>query len=182
KTDPVKAINEVVGSGPYRFLKDEFVPGSSAAWEKFDGYVPRQEPAEWSSGGKIANFHRIEWKIITDAATASAALQNGEVDWYEQAQADLVPLLRRNSDIVIAPSNPQGYIGGLRFNCLHPPFNDVRLRRAVLVAVNQEDYMRTIMEDDRSAWRVCRSQYRCGSACGIEVDLLIQEEELERAR
>ena len=120
KTDPFKAINEVVGSGPYRFLKDEFVPGSSAAWEKFDGYAPRQEPAEWSSGGKIANFQRIEWKIITDAATASAALQNGEVDWYEQAQADLVPLLRRNSDIVIAPSNPQGYIGGLRFNCLHP--------------------------------------------------------------
>jgi len=74
KTDPFKAINEVVGSGPYRFLKDEFVPGSSAAWEKFDGYVPRQEPAEWSSGGKIANFQRIEWRIITDAATASAAL------------------------------------------------------------------------------------------------------------
>src|SRR6202035_896278 len=71
KTDPFKAINEVVGSGPYRFLKEEFVPGSSAAWEKFDGYVPRQEPAEWSSGGKIANFPRIEWKIITDAATAS---------------------------------------------------------------------------------------------------------------
>ncbi len=171
KTDPFKAINEVVGSGPYRFLKDEFVPGSSAAWEKFDGYVPRQEPAEWSSGGKIANFQRIEWKIITDAATASAALQNGEVDWYEQAQADLVPLLRRNSDIVIAPSNPQGYIGGLRFNCLHPPFDDVRLRRAVLVAVNQEDYMRTIMGDDRSAWRICRSQYPCGSTYGIEVDL-----------
>src|SRR6478736_99432 len=127
KTDPFKATNEVVGSGPYRFLNDEFAPGSSAAWEKFDGYAPRQEPAEWSSGGKIANFQLIEWKIITDAATASAALQNGEVDWYEQAQADLVPLLKRNSDIVIAPSNPQGYIGGMRFNHLHPPFNDVRL-------------------------------------------------------
>lgn len=181
KTDPFKAINEIIGSGPYRFLKDEFVPGSSAAWEKFDGYVPRQEPAEWSSGGKIANFQRIEWKIITDAATASAALQNGEVDWYEQAQADLVPLLRRNSDIVIAPSNPQGYIGGLRFNCLHPPFDDVRLRRAVLVAVNQEDYMRTIMGDDRSAWRICRSQYPCGSTYGVEVDLPVQKGDLETA-
>ena len=116
KTDPFKAITEVIGSGPFRFLKDEFVAGSSAAWEKFDGYVPRQEPAEWTSGGKVAHFQRIEWKIIPDAATASAALQNGEVDWYEQAQADLVPLLRRNADIVIAPSNPQGYIGGMRFN------------------------------------------------------------------
>ena len=62
KTDPFKAITEAVGSGPYRFLKDEFVAGSSAAWEKFDGYVPRQEPAEWSSGGKVAHFQRVEWK------------------------------------------------------------------------------------------------------------------------
>ena len=182
KTDPFKAITEIVGSGPFRFLKDEFVAGSSAAWEKFDGYVPRQEPAEWTSGGKVAHFQRIEWKIIPDAATASAALQSGEVDWYEQAQADLVPLLRRNADIVIAPSNPQGYIGGLRFNHLHPPFNDVRLRRAVLAAVNQEDYMRAIMGDDHSAWRICRSQYPCGTTYGTEVDLPVQKGDLEAAK
>lgn len=182
KTDPFKAITEAVGSGPFRFLKDEFVAGSSAAWQKFDGYVPRQEQADWSSGGKVANFQRIEWKIIPDAATAAAALQNGEVDWYEQAQADLVPLLKRNSDIVIAPSNPQGYIGGMRFNHLHPPFNDVRLRRAVLVAVNQEDYMRAIMGNDRSAWRVCRSQYPCGTTYGTEVDLPVQKGDLETAK
>jgi peptide/nickel transport system substrate-binding protein len=181
-TDPFKAITEAVGSGPFRFLKDEFVAGSSAAWEKFDGYVPRQEPPEWTSGGKVANFQRIEWKIIPDAATASAALQSGEVDWYEQAQTDLVPLLRRNSDIIIAPSNPQGYIGGLRFNHLHPPFNDVRLRRAVLAAVNQEDYMRAVMGDDRSSWRICRSQYPCGTTYGTEVDLPVQKGDLETAK
>jgi peptide/nickel transport system substrate-binding protein len=104
------------------------------------------------------------------------------VDWYEQAQADLVPLLRRNSDIVIAPSNPQGYIGGLRFNHLHPPFNDVRLRRAVQTAVNQEDYMRAIMGDDRSAWRICRSQYPCGTTYGVEVELPVQKGDIETAK
>jgi peptide/nickel transport system substrate-binding protein len=181
RTDPFKAITETIGSGPYRFLKDAFVAGSSAAWAKFEGYVPRQEPAEWTSGGKVAHFQRIEWKIIPDAATAAAALQNGEVDWYEQAQADLVPLLRRNPDIVVAPSNPQGYIGGLRFNHLNPPFNDVRLRRAVLAAVKQEDYMRAIMGDDRSAWRVCRSQYPCGTAYGVEVDLPVQQGDVATA-
>jgi peptide/nickel transport system substrate-binding protein len=182
KTDPFKAITEIVGSGPFRFLKDEFVAGSAAAWEKFDGYVPRQEPPEWTSGGKVAHFQRIEWKIIPDAATASAALQNGEVDWYEQAQIDLVPLLRRNADIVIAPSNPQGYIGGMRFNCIQPPFDDVRLRRAVMVAVNQEDYMRAIMGDDHPAWRVCRSQYPCGTTYGTEVDLPVQRGDLAAAK
>src|SRR5262249_27499301 len=114
-------------------------------------------------------------------ATAAAALQRGEVDWYEQAQADLVPLLRRNGDIVIAPSNPQGYVGGMRFNHLHPPFNDVRLRRAVLTAVNQEDYMRAIMRDDPSAWRVCRSQYPSGTPYGADVGLPVQKPDLEAA-
>ncbi|HEY2615849.1 MAG TPA: ABC transporter substrate-binding protein [Acetobacteraceae bacterium] len=182
KTDPFKSVTEIVGSGPFRFMKDEFVAGSSAAWEKYEGYVARQEPPEWTSGAKIANFQRIEWKIIPDSATASAALLAGEVDWYEQAQADLVPLLKRNSDIVIAPSNPQGYIGGMRFNHLHPPFNDVRLRRAVLTAVNQEDYMRAIMGDDRSAWQICRSQYPCGTTYGTEVDLPVQRGDLAAAK
>ena len=182
KSDPFKAITDAVGSGPFRFLKDEFVAGSSAALARNDAYVPRQEPAEWTSGGKVAHFERIEWKIIPDAATAAAALQSGEVDWYEQAQSDLVPLLRRNADIVIAPSNPQGYIGGLRFNHLHPPFNDVRLRRAVLTAVNQKDYMRAIMGEAASGWTVCRSQYPCGTTYGVEVDLPVQKGDLEAAK
>jgi len=182
KTDPFKAIPEVIGSGPYRFLKDEFVAGSSAAYSRFDGYVPRQEAPEWTSGGKVAHFERVEWTIIPDASTASAALQSGEVDWYEQVQADLVPLLKRNKDIVMGPSNPQGYFGGLRFNHLHEPFNDVRLRRAIQMAVNQEDYMTAIMGTDRSFWNVCRSQFPCGTTYGTEVDLPVQKGDLEAAR
>jgi peptide/nickel transport system substrate-binding protein len=183
KTDPFKAIPEVVGSGPFRFLPKEFVAGSSAAWEKFDGYVPRQEAPEWTSGGKVAHFDRIEWKIIPDAATAAAALQSGEVDWYEQVQADLVPLLRRNKEIVFGPSNPMGYIGGMRFNHLHPPFNDVRLRRAIQIAVNQEDYMTAVMGTDTSLWQICRSQFPCGTTYGNQVNLPdVQSGNLDLAR
>jgi peptide/nickel transport system substrate-binding protein len=88
------------------------VTGGNAIREKFDGSMPRPVPAEWSLGGKVTHFRRIEWKIIPEAAMASAALQNGTVDCYEPAPSDLVPLLERNPDIVIAPTNPQGYIGG----------------------------------------------------------------------
>jgi peptide/nickel transport system substrate-binding protein len=136
-TDPFKGVTEMIGSGPFRFLKDEFVAGSSAAYAKNADYVPRQEAPDWTAGGKVVHFERIEWKIIPDSSTAASALQSGEVDWYEQVQADLVPLLRRNPDITLSPSNPQGYIGGMRFNHLHPPFNDVRVRRAILTAVNR---------------------------------------------
>jgi peptide/nickel transport system substrate-binding protein len=182
KSDPFKTITEFIGSGPFRFLKDEYISGGSAAWAKFDGYVPRQEPPDWTTGGKVAHFERIEWKIIPDAATASAALQSGEVDWYEQVQADLVPLLRRNSEIAFASSNPQGYIAGLRFNHLHPPFDDVRLRRAVLTAVNQEDYMGAVTGNDPSAWRICKSQFPCGTTYGSEVTMPVQQGDLAAAR
>jgi peptide/nickel transport system substrate-binding protein len=182
KSDPFKTITEFIGSGPFRFLKDEYISGGSAAWAKFDGYVPRQEPPDWTTGGKVAHFERIEWKIIPDAATASAALQSGEVDWYEQVQADLVPLLRRNGEIAFASSNPQGYIAGLRFNHLHPPFDDVRLRRAVLTAVSQEDYMGAVTGNDPSAWRICKSQFPCGTTYGSEVTMPVQQGDLAAAR
>ena len=182
KTDPFKAVPEIIGSGPFRFLKDEYVSGGSAAWQKFDGYVPRQEVPEWTSGGKVAQFERIEWKIIPDSSTASSALQTGEIDWYEQAQQDLVAMLRKNPEIIIGPSNPQGYVGILRFNSLNPPFDDVRLRRAVMAAVNQEDYMRAIMGDDHAAWQICRSQYPCGTTYGTQVDLPVQKGDLEAAK
>ncbi|HET6605885.1 MAG TPA: ABC transporter substrate-binding protein, partial [Rhodopila sp.] len=169
KMDPYKPVPEVIGSGPFRFVKDEFVAGSSVAYAKNPDYVPRQEAPDWTSGGKVVNFDRVEWKIIPDAATASSALQAGEVDWYEQVQADLVPLLRKQKGIALGPSNPQGYIAGMRFNHLHPPFNDVRMRRAMLVAVNQDDYMRAVTGNDPSLYQVCRSQYPCGTTYGVEV-------------
>src|SRR4051794_31372590 len=47
KTDPFKQISEYVGSGPMRFLKDEWVPGAKAAFELFPDYAPRSEPGSW---------------------------------------------------------------------------------------------------------------------------------------
>ncbi len=47
----------------------------------------------------------------------------------------------------------------MRLNCLQPPFNDVAIRRAVLLGVNQEDYMRATFGDDQSLWRTCRSEF-----------------------
>ena len=97
KTDPFKQIGEYIGSGPMRFVKDEWVPGAKAVFEKFADYVPRQEPASWLAGGKQMLVDRIEWIVMPDPATASAALQNGEIDWWENPISDLVPLLRKNS-------------------------------------------------------------------------------------
>jgi peptide/nickel transport system substrate-binding protein len=149
KSDPFKQITEYVGSGPMRFVRNEWVPGARAVFEKFADYVPRPEPGSWLAGGKRMLADRIEWVVMPDAATAAAALQNGEVDWWENPIPDLVPLLRKNRNIAIDIADPLGNIGSFRMNHLYPPFNDVRARRAILMAMSQEDYMRAIVGDDK---------------------------------
>jgi peptide/nickel transport system substrate-binding protein len=160
-TDPNKQVTEMVGSGPYRFIASEFNTGSRAVYEKFDGYVPRNEKPDWATGGKVAYFPRIEWHIIVDPSTAGAALQNGEIDWWEQPLPDLLPLLSKDKNIELQVDIPQGRESIMRLNHLQPPFNDVRNRQAVLMAVNQEDYMRAVFGNDTSLWKVCRSQFPC---------------------
>jgi len=156
-TDPFRQISEHVGSGPMRFKSDEWVPGSTAVFERFAGYVPRAEKSNWMSGGKRINFDRIEWKTMPDSATAAAALQRGEVDWWQIAEPDLVPLLKKTPGVAVGINNPLGTLGGLQFNHLHPPFNDVRARRAVQIALNQTDYMAAAFGEDSTLWRTLPS-------------------------
>ncbi|MGC8524202.1 MAG: ABC transporter substrate-binding protein [Acidibrevibacterium sp.] len=153
QTDPFKQIGEFIGSGPMTFQKDEWVPGSRAVFARFDGYAARDEPGNWMAGGKRIYFDRVEWQIIPDAATAAAALQSGEVDWWETPLPDLVPLLRQNEDVRVDIADPLGNVGILRMNHLYPPFNDVRLRRALQMVVNQPDYMRAIVGNDDALWK-----------------------------
>jgi peptide/nickel transport system substrate-binding protein len=161
-TDPFKQIGEYVGSGPMRFKRDEWQPGNKAVFERFADYVPRQEKTSWTSGGKVMGVDRLEWVIIPDPATAAAALQNGEVDWLETPIPDLVPLLKKNSNIVVDIADPLGNIGAFRMNHLQPPFNDVRARKAILMVLKQEDYMRAIVGSDE-LWRPCRGFFTPGT-------------------
>lgn len=153
KTDPFTQITEYIGSGPMKFARSEWVPGAKAVFEKFADYVPRNEPASWLAGGKKMLVDRIEWVIMPDAATAAAALQSGEVDWWETPISDLVPVLKAHKDINVDIGDPLGNIGAFRMNHLFPPFNNLKVRQAVMTALNQEDYMRAIVGDDDKLWK-----------------------------
>ncbi len=184
KTDANTQITEVIGSGPYKFVRDEFVSGSRAVYAKNDAYRPRSEPGDWASGGKVAHFPRIEWHILPDPATAAAALQSGEIDWIDQPLSDLIPTLQRSRQIAIEVLNPAGLMSIMRLNHTQPPFNNVKVRQAVALAVNQEDYMRATLGDDQSVWRVCRSLFPCGTPYGTEdlSDLARPPRNLDRAK
>ncbi len=153
-TDAFKQVTEVVGSGPFRFLADERVSGSRVAYAKFDGYRPRDSGTpDWTAGPKQVHFDRVTWNVIPDAATAAAAMQRNEADWWEQPVFDLLPLMQRERDLKTSLVEVTGNIGLLRMNQLFPPFNNPAIRRAVLAAMDQADFMQAVAGDDRSAWR-----------------------------
>jgi peptide/nickel transport system substrate-binding protein len=176
QTEATRQVTEVVGSGPYKFLAPEFNSGSRVVYEKFDGYVPRSDAPSRGAGAKVANFQRIEWYIMPDPATAASALMRGEMDWWERPPADLQPLLARNRDITREVTDASGRIAIMRLNHLHAPFNNVKVRQAVRMAVSQEDYMRASQGDDPTAWKVCRSLWPHGTPYynGEQEDLMPQ--------
>ncbi len=153
QTDSATAIPEVIGSGPYRIVPAERVVGSRLVYARYDRYVPREGTPSMTSGPKRAHFERMEWHIITDAATSAAAVQTGEIDWWSTVPNDLRPVLQRNRDVMVDVVDTSGLVASLRPNHLHPPFNDPAKRRALLSAINQADFMQSIMGDDRSIWR-----------------------------
>ena len=183
--DPAAPFSEIVGSGPYRFVPDERVPGSRLAYRRFDAYVPAPAGAvSMTAGPKLANFERMEWVVIPDAATVAAALQAGEVDWWGIVTPDLTPLLARAPGIVVEQPDTAGIYASLRFNHLHPPFDDPAARRAVLKAVLQSDFMSAAAGSDPRMWHDGVGCFPVGSplASSAGMDALTTPRDLAGAR
>ncbi len=148
KSDPVKPVTEVVGSGPFRFVPGERVPGARVVYEKFAGYVPRPHGTPGlTSGPKVANIDRVEWITMPEFATAAAALQRGEVDWLDVPSPDLLPMLRRDPKLTVGVKDKTGVVPIMRFNCIQPPFDNLAIRQAVVSAVDQAEFMRAVSND-----------------------------------
>jgi peptide/nickel transport system substrate-binding protein len=154
KSDPFKPVAEIVGSGPFCFKADEWLSGARAVYTKFDRYQPRPEVSTgWTAGGKVVHFERVEWITGPDDGTSASAMQAGEMDWWELPPADLLPLLKATGKIQVEIKDRNGTIGLLKMNNLQPPFNNPAIRRALLGAVMQKDFMSAIAGEDPSMWR-----------------------------
>jgi ABC-type transport system substrate-binding protein len=148
RTDPFKPFTEHVGSGPFRFQADEYLQGVSAAYERFAGYVPSPGGGSGlTAGPKIAHFDRVEW-ITMEFATAAAALQSGEIDWFEQVPPDLQPMLARQAGLKIEMMDDRPFVTTFRPNRSQPPFNDKRFLQALLPAISQADFMQAVIGTD----------------------------------
>ncbi|MBS0642849.1 MAG: ABC transporter substrate-binding protein [Proteobacteria bacterium] len=139
--DPFTQLPEIIGSGPFRYVANERLQGVRNVYAKFDKYVPRPSGTpDRGTGPKIVHFDRVIWTTMPDQGTALAALQKGEQDWWEYASQDVIPLVRKDKNLRYGVLETEGNFGFVRFNHTQPPFNRPEMRRAILRAVNQEDF------------------------------------------
>jgi peptide/nickel transport system substrate-binding protein len=162
KTPITQPIKDYTGSGPFVFDQAAGTSGVKLVFHKFAKYVPRKEPAEWATGGKVAKVDTVEWIEFRDAMTAVNALAKNEIDMIHELPHDLAPILEADPNVKVMIYNELGQLGFVRFNFLYPPFNDVKVRRAVMYAVNQTEFLQGLVGNPRY-YEVCRSIYSCGS-------------------
>lgn len=167
ETDPMKPITEYIGSGPFIFKKDEFVAGEKSVYLKNYDYVPRDEPPSLAAGGKLAKVDRVEWIKMPNQAAAVDALIAGRVDYLEEVSPRLVDRLERNKNVVVGKTGPEPFVAMARFNHTQPPFDKVEVRRAVMMAMNQTDYMKAAIGPQRY-WNTCFSVFPCKSPLASE--------------
>src|SRR6202012_84136 len=162
ETPPDKQITETIGSGPFKFVKEEFQPGVKAVFVKNTDYVPRKEPPSWTSGGKVVKVDRVEWVTMPDAQTAMNALQSGDIDFMENPSFDLLPVLAANPDLKIQVLNKLGFQTLGRMNFLHKPFDNVKIRRAAFLALNQKNVLDALVGNPEY-YKICGAVFVCGT-------------------
>jgi len=117
-----------VGTGPFRFKE----------WARGDKIVLERNPDYWDTGKP--HLDRIVYRVIPDATSRFAAFQAGDVEFGTLSPISI-------NDLAAAADNSKLHLefGGYEwlasavvaeFNVRRPPFNDVRVRRAVAYAVD----------------------------------------------
>ena len=176
-------IPEQIGSGPFKFVKAEFQPGVKAVYEKNTDYVPRKEKASWTAGGKVVKVDRVEWITMPDAQTAANALQSGDIDFMENPPLELEPMLAANPDLTMAVLNTFGFQTLGRMNFLQPPFDNVKIRRAAFLAMNQKDVLDALIGNPKY-YKICGAVFGCGTPLETDVgsETLVKGNGMEQAK
>ncbi len=183
KTSPSEAITDAIGSGPFKFVMDQFKPGVNALFVKNDEYVPRDEPVSGMAGGRVVKVDKVRWVSMPDAMTGVNAIKSGELDYIEQAPYDLLPLLESDPNVQLIVSTLQGGQPVMRLNHLQPPFDNKLVRQAALAAIDQQEIMQANIGNPKY-FRTCAALFGCDTKYGTDAgagDLVKADPEKSKA-
>jgi peptide/nickel transport system substrate-binding protein len=181
-TPPDEQIKEVVGSGPFKFVANEWQPGEQVVYLRNPDYSPRDETPSGSTGGKKVYLDKVIWRYLPDPWDAADGLAAGEVDWWEEPPLDFVPKIEQNPDLQTFLIDPLGEQGQLRPNFLHPPFNNKKARQALLHMMDQVTYLAWAVGQSEY-YHACYSVFACGGPYATQIGAgPIIEHDLAKAR
>ncbi|HXE96253.1 MAG TPA: ABC transporter substrate-binding protein [Dongiaceae bacterium] len=139
-----------VGTGPFRFKE----------WLANDRLVVVRNPAYWRKGKPY--LESVVFRTVPDMQTRFAGLKSGELDVILTDRGASILQAREDSSLKIYSSDATGAETFI-FNTTRPPLNDVRVRRALSYAWNQEFYIKASYKDTIP---VARDPFGGKLACG----------------
>lgn len=125
-----------VGTGP--FILTDYMPSSSAIMVKNKNYW-RTDPVGPGKGNQLPYIDSIRFLIIPDLSTRQAALRTGKIDTSSGYDYEQSAVMRKTAPNLV---EAEGALGGpciyIYMNSQKAPFNDVKVRRAISMAVDLE--------------------------------------------
>lgn len=134
----VERMEEYIGTGPYKFV--EHIPDRHVRLERFEDYVPREEPPDGFAGRRTAYFDVLEFVPVPDAAARIAGVETGDYHWAEEVTRDEYTRLQDHAEVdalVIKPLRSMNVV----FNKDSGPMSNKLLRQAALYALDCQAIM-----------------------------------------
>jgi len=171
KFSSTEPVDTIIGSGPFKFVKEEHRPGAKLVYAKNEEYIPRDEPPSWLAGGKKVNIDRVEWVVMPDPSSTLNALLTGEIDVYERPPLDLLPIMEADPNVALEVVNEHGMIGYIRPNHTQVTFDTQAGRQALSYAIDQAEFLRAVAGVDGKYWSECYSFFGCGGRYETEAGM-----------
>jgi len=186
-TPPDQRIPEPIGSGPFRFLKDQWRPGNAMVLERNPNYVPRNEPPDFLAGGKRVKIDQLTLRVMPDQSTGANALMAGEIDYMQYLPFDMLPLLEKERSVkLMGLGGIHQFQGNFRLNHASPPFDNPAVRKVLWKLVDQDATLTAIGVPERYRAKSCPSFWMCGTplstdagAAAAKFDLAAAKAELQ---
>ena len=176
-------IKEMIGSGPFRFVADQYRPGDRMVLARFDGYVPRREKPDFMSGGKVVHVEEVVLRVMPDDATGVTALTVGEIDYMQYLPFDFLDRLSRNRDIkLMSLKGLDMFLGNFRLNSASGPFADPAVRAVLWKLVDQKEMLQAAGIGPKYRLDHCPSFFMCDTPLSTDAGSSVAKYDLAAAK
>lgn len=176
-------IGDPIGSGPFRFLKDQWRPGSAMVLERNPAYVPRQEAPDFLAGGKNVKIDQLTLRVMPDQSTGANALMAGEIDYMQYLPFDMLSLLEKDKGVkLVGLGGIHQFQGNFRLNHAFPPFDNAAVRKVMWKLVDQDATLTAIGVPEPYRSKSCPSFWMCGTPLTTDAGANVAKVDLAAAK